>query len=130
MATSVVVKPDGTTEINYNDNRTIRFAPGTDAGLTYPCPHAPTCRAFFYTQDDLNQHRIFDHAEIPKNLTPAPPQMPTKYFKRSSMYKMSAAVQKERLKHTLLVLGLDVEKIRKPIFKRIREWLNARRNRA
>lgn len=127
MATKVVVKPDGTTEITYNDNRKLKFAPGVDAGLTYPCPHAPTCRVFFYTQDDLNQHRIFEHGELPKNLFNIPaPQ--AQYFKRSSMYRLSGAIQRKNLEHTLLVLGLDMELARKSVFNKIKEWWNGRGN--
>lgn len=131
MGTEVVIKPDGTTEITYNDNRKLKVAPGVDIGLTYPCPHAPSCKAFFYTQDDLNQHRIFEHGELPKNIfNTSAPQNQGKYFKRSSMYRLSGSIQRKNLEHALLVLGVDLQLTKRSILKRIREWLDSRRDKA
>ena len=124
--TSVMTNRDGTTEITYNDNRKLKFAPGVDAGLTYPCPHAPTCRVFFYTQDDLNQHRILEHAEIPKNLLNLSTEGKSRYFNKISLYKMNGTIQQEHLRRLLLVVGVDVEAVKKPILKKLKEWWDGR----
>lgn len=126
MTTSVILKPDGTTEITYNDNKRIKIAPEIDI-LQYKCPHS-SCNIVFFSQDDLNQHRILEHAEVPKNLFNLPTNNKnTKYFSRGSMQRLNASIQRENLKHIIMVLGLDLEAIRKPLIKKIKEWLDARR---
>ena len=126
MTTSIIVKPDGTTEINYNDNKKVKINPSADI-LMYKCPHA-NCKAAFFSQEDINQHRILEHAEVPKNLFNLPTNNKnTKYFSRGSMQRLNASIQRENLKHIIMVLGLDLDAIRKPLIKKIKEWLDARR---
>jgi hypothetical protein len=107
MAGTTVIKPDGTIEITYNDNKQVKIEPTADI-LTNKCPHAH-CPAAFLSQDDLNNHRIVEHGELPKNLfdIPKPPNQ-KKYFKRASVYRMSGAIQRESLKHALLAIGINI----------------------
>jgi hypothetical protein len=122
----VIVKPDGTKEITYNDNRRIKIAPNVDT-LIYKCPHS-FCKAEYFTQDDLNQHRFTDHAELPKSLINIETKNKSKYFSKREMQKMNASFQREHLKHILLILGIDIKKTGMPIFGRLKAWLDARRN--
>lgn len=112
--TSITIKKDGTTEIEYNDNKTIKLSPNTDI-IVYKCPHL-NCDKHFFSQDDLNQHRILMHGEISKNLTNLD-QSNTKYFSRDAMYKLSGKIQRAHLKHMLLILGIDLKLLKRRLQK-------------
>ena len=119
MAVEVLTKTYG--------NKTIKIPANTEISV-YKCPKL-NCNEFYFSQDDIDHHRIMAHADMPKHLMSVTPNN-GKYFNKNSMYKLNGNFQREHLKHTLLILNLDIEKVRKSLLHRIRRWLNARRNRA
>lgn len=127
MASSVIIKPDGTKEITYNDNKVVKIRPTVDV-MVYKCPHVH-CSFQSFRDDDMNQHRVVTHAELPKNMVGGEYRK-SKYFSRSAMRSLNVSIQKERFKHVLLVMGMDLDAVGKPLLKRIRDWFNARRNKA
>ena len=122
--TSVMTNRDGTVEIAYNDNRTVKIEPSADV-LVYKCPHA-TCDMQYWMQDNLTQHRILEHAEIPKNLLNPGTEGKSRYFNKISLYKMNGTIQQEHLRRLLLVVGVDVEAVKNPILKKLKEWWDGR----
>jgi hypothetical protein len=122
MTTQLIVK-------EYNDNKTIKISPKANIEV-YKCPFLH-CDEFFFSRDDLDQHRIRAHAVLPKSFTNVVIENKNKrYFNRNTIYSMNSKIQRENLKHVLMILNIDIESIRKPLYKKIKEWLNARRNRS
>ncbi len=113
----------------YNDNKTLKIPPTTSIEV-YKCPML-NCNEFFFSQDDLDQHRIKEHAILPKHLTNLNVDNKNKkYFNKNAIYSMNAQIQRENLKHVLAILMIDIESIRKPLHKKIKEWFDARRNKS
>lgn len=108
-------------------NTTLNVEPDVDISV-YKCPKI-SCTKFYFTQDDLDHHRILTHAEIPKHLTKIGIQNNGKFFNKNAMYRLNGKFQQENLKHTLQIINLDIQKIEKPIWKRIKAWWDGRRNR-
>ena len=90
----------------------------------YKCPYYD-CDKVFFSQDDLNQHLIYDHAEIPKNIwNGVSLEGNNKYFNKIALIKLNAKYKKEELKHLLALLDYEVNN---NFLKRFRGWINARK---
>lgn len=126
MSTQIIIKQNGVKKIIYND-KSVKISPESDI-LLYKCPHS-NCDAVFFSQDDLNQHRILEHGEVPKNLTLMPVPSSTKYFSKNQMARLSGKIQRKNLEYTLLALGIDMKQAKDSILKKL-SGANGRRNKA
>lgn len=126
MSPKIIVKPDGTTEIIYNDNKIVKIPPNVDI-MAYKCPHF-NCPSVFFSKDDLNSHLIKEHAEIPKDIINLSKEKP-KYFSKSAMYRMNGTLQREELKHVLLTLNVYSGSIGRAILNPIKRRVNVRNDR-
>jgi len=106
-------------------NVKLKISPNANISV-YKCPRL-SCDKFYFSQDDLDRHRILNHAEMPKSLTKMDSQKRNRYFSKSSMYRLNGKFQREQLKHVLMILNFDMDKFSKSFIGRIKRWYNARR---
>lgn len=106
-------------EIQYNDGKTLSLDPRTDYQVL-KCPHL-SCDKFYFSMDDLDKHKLKDHAELPNSLMPSVPNK-TRYFNKASMYRMHGKVQRENLKHIYLILNVNSN----TLIEKIKRWLDKR----
>jgi len=109
--------------IEYNDNKRIIIKDKNLHMKVYKCPYYD-CDKVFFSQDDLNQHLIYDHAEIPKNIWNGVSLEGSKYFNKTALIKLNAKYKKEELKHLLALLGYEMNN---NILERFKRWINARK---
>lgn len=50
------------------------------------------------------------------------------FYNRDRINLMNGKIQKQIIRHTLLVIGVDINKIKKPMTERIKKWLNERQS--
>jgi len=108
--------------IEYNNNMRITIKDGLHMKV-YKCPYYD-CDKIFFSQDDLNQHLIYNHAEVPKNLWNGVSLDGKKYFNKAALLRLDAKYKKEELKHLLEFLGYEFNH---NMLERFKRWLDARR---
>lgn len=111
-------------EIQLNDGKTIKVDKTAEIDA-YKCQRI-NCDKVFFSKDDLDQHRIYVHGILPKSLEIMPTSK-SAYFNRLSAYKLTARFQREAIKRTFIVMGIDMEHIKRPLMIRIKRWLHGRR---
>ena len=109
--------------IEYNDNKRIIIKDKNLHIKVYKCPYYD-CDKIFFSQDDLNQHLIYDHAEIPKNIWNGVNLNSNKYFNKMALIKLNAKYKREELRQLLMLLGYEMNS---NILERFKRWANARR---
>ena len=109
--------------IEYNNNMRVVIKNKNLHMKVYKCPYYD-CDKIFFSQDDLNQHLIYDHAEIPKNIWNGVSLESNKYFNKTALIKLNAKYKKEELKHLLTLLGYEVNH---NFLEKLKRWSNARR---
>jgi len=109
--------------IEYNDNKRIIIKDKNLHVRVYKCPYYD-CNKIFFSQDDLSQHLIYDHAEVPKNLWNGVSLDGKKYFNRTALLRLNTKYKKEELKHLLAFLGYEFDY---NLLERFKRWIDARR---
>ena len=109
--------------IKYNNNSRVIIKNENLHIRVYKCPYYD-CSKMFFGQDDLNQHLIYDHAEIPKNLWNGVSLDGKKYFNKAALFRLDAKYKKEELKHLLSFLGYEFDH---NFLERLKRWIDARR---
>ena len=111
--------------IEYNNNVQIIIKKDPHFKV-YKCPYYD-CDKIFFSQDNLNQHLIYDHAEIPKNLWNGVNLDGKKYFDRTTLLRLNAKYKREELKHLLKFLGYEFNN---NFLEKVKRWNYARRTKS
>ncbi len=107
----------------YNDNKTIKINKETHIKV-YKCCFLD-CDQFFFDKKNLNDHTMYKHSQMPITYKITPNiRLPTIFFDRDRINILNKKIQKQMIKHTLLVIGINVNKIKKPVSKKITKWFN------
>jgi len=52
----------------------------------------------------------------------------TRFYNKDKINIMNSKIQKQMIRHTLLLIGMDINSIKKPLINKIKSWLNDKRS--